>query len=58
MRLGSGMVLISSGNYLLKIKKEELEDGQSESELLDILDYEAIESAGRRGYSINVAANE
>ena len=42
-------------DYLLKIKKEELEDGQSESELLD---YEAIESAGRRDDGINVAANE
>ena len=58
MRLGWGMGLISSGNYLLKIKKEELEDGQDESELLDLLDYEAIESAGRRGCGINVAANE
>ena len=58
MRLGSGMGLISYGNYLLKIEKEELEDGQDESELLDLLDYEAIESAGRRGYGINVAAND
>jgi hypothetical protein len=41
-------------DYLLKIKKEELEDGQGESELLD---YEAIESAGRRGCGINVAAD-
>ena len=38
-------------DYLLKVKKEELEDGQDESELLD---YEAIESAGRRGYGINI----
>ena len=43
MRLGWGMGLISSGNYLLKNEKEELEDGQDESELLD---YEAIESFG------------
>jgi hypothetical protein len=54
MRLGSGMGLISSGNYLLKIKKEELEDRQSESELLDLLDYEAIESAGRRDCGIGI----
>jgi hypothetical protein len=43
MRLGWGMGLISKGDYLLKIKKEELEDRQSESELLD---YDAIESFG------------
>ena len=56
MRLGWGMVLISLGNYLLKVKKGEGEDGQSESELLD---YDAIESAGRRDDGmINVAANE
>ncbi len=46
MRLGSGMGLISYGNYLLKIEKEELEDGQDESELLNLLDYETIESFG------------
>ena len=57
MRLGWGMGLISYGNYLVKIKKEELEDGQDESELLDLLDNEAIESAGRRDYGINVAAD-
>ena len=51
MRLGWGMGLISYGNYLLKIKKEELEDGQGESELLD---YEAIESAGRRDDGIGI----
>jgi hypothetical protein len=51
MRLGWGMGLISSGNYLLKIKKEELEDGQSESELLD---YDAIEFAGRRDCGIGI----
>ena len=45
MRLGWEMGLISSGNYLLKIKKEELEDGQDESELLK-LDLEAIELFG------------
>ena len=56
MRLGWGMWLISSGNYLLKIKKEELEDGQDESELLDLLDYEAIESAGRSDYGMSVSA--
>ena len=56
MRLGWGMVLISLENYLLKIKKEELEDGQSESELLDLLDYEAIESTGRSDYGMSVSA--
>ena len=53
MRLGWGMGLISEGNYLLKLKKGEGEDGQSESELLD---YEAIELAGRRDYGIGIGA--
>ena len=43
MLLGSGMGMISLGNYLLKVKNGEGEDGQGESELLD---YEAIESFG------------
>jgi len=38
-------------DYLLKIKKEELEDGQDESELLD---YDAIEFAGRRDFGIGI----
>jgi len=50
------MGLISLRNYLLKVKKGEGEDGQDESELLNLLDLEAIESAGRRDYGINVAA--
>ena len=51
MRLGWGMGLISSGKYLLKVKKGEGEDGQGESVLLD---YDAIEFAGRRDYGIGI----
>ena len=40
-------------NYLLKVKKGELEDGQDESELLD---YEAIEFAEGRDYGIGIGA--
>ena len=42
------------GELSPKSKKRGGKDGQGESVLLD---YEAIESAGRRGYGINVAAD-
>jgi len=49
--IGVGMGLISYGNYLLKIKKEELEDGKVESELLNL---EAVEFFGGQGQARRV----